>query len=729
MKFTLSFLGVATVLCLAAPAAAQTLSTVGPYTAVTDRVTYPKPALPVLGPAGSAIADPVFKSTIRRVTDASTRPGLPNRSYRTPSSPHQNAWSANGSYFYVVSGDGSILPYAFDAASGVANRLQPSSSGAGGLVLNFYIEPQFSYVNDSIIYGSVAGGNLHTVDQYDFSTGAYSPILDLETVVSGLSGTYIGGVASSASSPERLMAMFGGTSQDHHHLVLVFDRTNPANRLLLDTQANTLNGAPTSIPLNFSLHHVAMDRSGRYLMLYPTSADQTSSRNAPQSVAWDTQTGAFTEMPVSAHPYGHDSFGYGVSVNQDCCVTTTYDGVQWQFRHLSAPLLSQDVLPVVLQPKEVYVEDHSTWNNARPDALVPFISGIFRYGTQNGAWRALDDEIVAVETDTPGANPTIWRFAHHRSDVSNDGDATQVSFWYEPRPNVSHDGGWVLFTSNWEKTLGTDPTGDPGTGARQDVFLVQLTGSGSGALSPAPPAPAASAPQMNLDLPRANATMTQPFAVAGWAADAAATANAGVDWVDVWAFPNPGSNAPAIYVGGGAPTGARPDVAAYLGPQFLTSGFGVTVKGLAPGVYLINAYAHSRVTGTFNDVRGTTVTIAGNPPRMSIDTPGAGQTVGRSFMIAGWAIDPNAGAGSGVDVVQAWAYPNPGSGAAPVFVGTAALGGARPDVAAAFGPSGATSGYGLIGTLPPGTYNVVVFAHSRATATFNQNQSVRVTVR
>ena len=29
------------------------------------------------------------------ITDATTRPGYPNRSYRTPSSPHQNSWSVN----------------------------------------------------------------------------------------------------------------------------------------------------------------------------------------------------------------------------------------------------------------------------------------------------------------------------------------------------------------------------------------------------------------------------------------------------------------------------------------------------------------------------------------------------------------------------------------------------------------------------------------------------------
>jgi hypothetical protein len=216
-------------------------------------------------------------------------------------------------------------------------------------------------------------------------------------------------------------------------------------------------------------------------MMYPTGADQSSARKAPQSVAWDTQAGVITEMPVSALPYGHDAFGYGVSVNQDCCVASTWDAAQWQVRNLATPTRTRDLLPRVLSPKEIYLEDHTTWNNARADALTPVISGLFRYGTSGAAWRAFDDEIVAIQTDAPGQDPTIWRFAHHRSDIASDNNAASPSFWYEPRPNVSGDGRWVLFTSNWEKTLGTDPVGESGTGYRQDVFLVQLKGTGAGA--------------------------------------------------------------------------------------------------------------------------------------------------------------------------------------------------------------------------------------------------------
>jgi len=67
----------------------------------------------------------------------------------------------------------------------------------------------------------------------------------------------------------------------------------------------------------------------------------------------------------------------------------------------------------------------------------------------------------------------VWRFAHHQSDVSDDADPTTLYFWYEPIANVSPDGQWVIFTTNWAKKLGMD-TLETST-HRQDVFLVHLT--------------------------------------------------------------------------------------------------------------------------------------------------------------------------------------------------------------------------------------------------------------
>lgn len=471
---------------------APVVTAVGPYMAVVDRNPHAKPPVPAMGPAGTTVTDPVFQSAITRVTDGATRPGLPNRSYRTPSSPHQNAWSAAGSYFYIVAGDGSVIPFSFDAATATARRLQPTTTGAGGLVLSFYIEPQFSFVDDAVIFGSKngPGSTLRTIDQYDFNTGVYTQLLDLDALVPGLSGTYIGGVGSTSGPTERIMAFFGGTRQDLHHRVVLFDRGNSTNRLLLDTKASTLNGAATSMTLNFSLHHVALDRTGRYVMLYPTWADMAEPRKAAQSYVWDTLTGGFTELGVNALPYGHDAFGFGVSVNQDCCTATSWDAAQWQLRVLGSPLQTRDVVTSPLTPKQVYLADHTTWNNARGDRMTPFISGLYRYGTNTTEWRAWDDEIVAIQSDAPaGMDATVWRFAHHRTNVANDLDPTRTTFWYMPRPNVSPDGRWVLFTSNWEKTLGTDPVGEAGASARQDVFVVELKPAEDATPPPPPPPP------------------------------------------------------------------------------------------------------------------------------------------------------------------------------------------------------------------------------------------------
>jgi hypothetical protein len=159
-------------------------------------------------------------------------------------------------------------------------------------------------------------------------------------------------------------------------------------------------------------------------------------------------------------------------VNHDCCISTTWDAAQWLIRSLATPLVASDLIHPVLTPEEVYLSDHASWANASSTTLVPIISGTFRYGNNTAPWRAWDDEIIAIETNAPaGTGAIVWRFAHHRSDVGSDANPTSPEFWYEPRPNVSPDGRWVLFTSNWEKTLGMDPRA--GT-HREDVFVLQL---------------------------------------------------------------------------------------------------------------------------------------------------------------------------------------------------------------------------------------------------------------
>jgi hypothetical protein len=89
--------------------------------------------------------------------------------------------------------------------------------------------------------------------------------------------------------------------------------------------------------------------------------------------------------------------------------------------------------------------------------------------------------------------------------------------------------------------------------------------------------------------------------------------------------------------------------------------------------------------------------------------------------------------GTGVDTLHVYAFPNPGSGDAPIFLGVATLGVARPDVGAAYGARYGDSGYELIVDraargLAPGVYNIAVVSHSVISGTFNNVAVVRVTL-
>jgi hypothetical protein len=260
-------------------------------------------------------------------------------------------------------------------------------------------------------------------------------------------------------------------------------------------------------------------------------------------------------------------------------------------------------------------------------------------------------------------------------------------------------------------------------------FVKSLNTAGPTPPFAAPPVVAVSAPLTNIDTPgNATTVSSAGFHVAGWAIDRGAPSGPGVDAVHVWAWP----------IGGGSPTflGAamlgipRPDVGGAYGATFSSAGFGMIATGLPAGTYDLTVYAHSTVTGKF-DIRRTRITVTGpvSLPRMAIDIPARNQSVPRTFTIAGWAVDLGAQTNTGVDTVHMYAYPagNP----TPISLGAAIYGHARPDVAAAFGASRfGASGYWLTtSALPPGTYTIVVFAHSGVAGTFNNAQTVTITVR
>jgi hypothetical protein len=213
--------------------------------------------------------------------------------------------------------------------------------------------------------------------------------------------------------------------------------------------------------------------------------------------------------------------------------------------------------------------------------------------------------------------------------------------------------------------------------------------------------------------------------VSGWAIQEVGVSGSGVDTVHVWAHPV--SGAPAVFLGAAVMGDSRPDVAAIFGDRYASAGFHLEVNGLAEGTYDVTAYAHNRVTGHFNTIRTTRVTmrLPVFDVQLNVDLPAANATVAGTFRIAGWAIEKG---GAPIDAVHVWAYPR--SGGAPVFVGAGSLGDARPDVGAYFGPAFAHAGFHVdVSGLADGDYVLQVFARATGASGFAPAYVLPITVK
>jgi hypothetical protein len=235
-----------------------------------------------------------------------------------------------------------------------------------------------------------------------------------------------------------------------------------------------------------------------------------------------------------------------------------------------------------------------------------------------------------------------------------------------------------------------------------------------------------SQPYMSIDVPAMQATVRQPFIIAGWALDAGAAQGDGIDVVHAYAYPASGGS--PLLIGTAAVGGQRNDVGAVYGAQFVPSGYGLIARGLPPGAYMIVVFAHSTVSGTFP--LGKTVDVQVEPSTaIVLDTPSNGVNVAQGFVVGGWALDFGAASGAGADVVHVYAYPLD-TGGAPIFLGVAPVNVRRPDVAAAFGAQFDVTGFNLVApALAAGNYRIVAYAHSTVAGAFTVATFADVVVR
>ena len=341
---------------------------------------------------------------------------------------------------------------------------------------------------------------------------------------------------------------------------------------------------------------------------------------------------------------------------------------------------------------------------------------------------------LAADDETTNGSFTI-----HFTGSDPDGDAATVALYYDTDQDTSS--GLTLITSSVALSAGQYVwnTSQVPTGT---YYIYAVANDGRNAVGQYSTGPVkvvnfapTTNPLINVDTPAPSATVTSAFEVGGWAIDAAAASGTGVDAVQFYVFPNDGAS-PGVFIGTGSYGRARTDVGGAFGSQFTNSGFHFTITGLGPGNYLLGVYGHSTVTNAFSVIKTVHFTVNANA-LMSIDVPSAEAIItSPTFSVAGWAMDraieSGNAIGTGVDTLHVYAFPNPGSGQPAIFLGVATVGIQRGDVVPFYGERYRYSGYSLnvnaAGLTPGVVYNIVVWAHSTVSASFNNAAVVRVTI-
>jgi hypothetical protein len=440
------------ILVLATNAMAQSRQ---PYPkAVTDQLIHEE--TPMSPPAAKVpFVDPDFGSRMVRVTDATTDFLFPGTSMGTEASGEQNMWSADGRKFYVIGKGGRDFAFGFDPSS---MAISPLPSSEQELVLPLRPGATFSFVDPDLIYGTVSDQPL-TISSYRFSTAVTTPVIDTATcgtqpaLVSGR-GVVSDDDVSLSLDDSRLSISEGGPESGKHMFLVVYDKNLGCR--WYNTLTGQIGGQWGEVGLSTALapyliRHAYLSKSGNYVLILV---------NWFGWYVWDLSTlnVSACEIGSGMNCAGYGSVGYDTLINSPGIV----GGMQVEKRPLSN--LSQFAQLVYPLPSPGYwgQPQHFTWGDVDANDSAPICGSTYSYDGDTEIDQPYAGEIFCVETD--GLSSTVWRFAHNR--------AVYIEPYFNTQPlgNVSRDGRFFIFTSDWDAQLGVEPDGRPVS----HVFIVSL---------------------------------------------------------------------------------------------------------------------------------------------------------------------------------------------------------------------------------------------------------------
>jgi hypothetical protein len=427
-----------------------------PYSlAATDRLIHPKTRM-VPPPRNMPFVDPDFGSLMVRATDETTNFKLPGTFLATEGSGQANVWSIDSSKFYTMGEGGQVLAFAFTPSTMAISSL-PNASPGQALLLPLR-NGTFSTIDPNLIYGTTDRTPL-TITAYYFATGESTRVIDTRTcgtqpaLGTGPDVRSDDDVSISAGD-RRISISEGGAQFSKHMFVIVYDKKLGCR--WYNTQTGEMGGkwgakGTANVATRYLVRHAYISRNGKCVRILT---------NWLGWFVWDVAT-------LNVEHCGSRSRlscgGYGV-VGYDSLINGTgrIDDMQVLKRPLSnITQITQLVWPIPL-PHYWGLQQHFSWSNVDAKDSVPVCGSTYLYDANGTITQPYEGEIFCVETD--GAASVVWRFAHNR--------ATYVEPYFNTQPvgNVSQDGQFFIWTSDWDMQLGIQENGTP----RSDVWIVRL---------------------------------------------------------------------------------------------------------------------------------------------------------------------------------------------------------------------------------------------------------------
>jgi hypothetical protein len=411
-------------------------------------------------------------------------------------SAEENFLDASDSVLGVVDNGGNIIPLTFSAVGPTASQRYASPYTVPNANTNIF----FSFTQNYIAYSVYANGSSNpAIWQINFSStstgpttgnGAITQVVDLSTCVAALAGVGNGvyyddvGVSGDDQTFTTSVATTAGQGSTGAIYAIIWNRTLGCRVWNMNT--NTISGSYGSSPtgsVNFisdgvtaaftgssTEHNIKLGKGGTWVKVACQSCSVAN-------FLWNINTLNIYEMwDDSTGGAGHSAIGYSLTTNQG---STNANGNTYHNQGLMSrpsnntgnytflPCVSTGSCWPAANQSSIW-DAHLSWNNDNSSDTAPvFITEDLDQFAVNVAW---DNEILGYQM---GGNGVAYRFAHSY--------ATGQSWSFSGQNaigNVSADGKYYLWTSDWDGLLGNTDGSTSSctitTNCRTDVFLAIL---------------------------------------------------------------------------------------------------------------------------------------------------------------------------------------------------------------------------------------------------------------